>query len=34
MINSWNFYEIFSKGNLKVILFLGFYLEINWLNII
>jgi hypothetical protein len=28
------FYEFFFKGNLEVILFLGFYLEINWLNLI
>jgi hypothetical protein len=27
-------YEFFSKHNLEVILFLGFYLEINWLNMI
>jgi hypothetical protein len=27
-------YEFFLKGNLEVILFLGFYLAINWLNMI
>jgi hypothetical protein len=29
-----SFYEFFSKGNFEVILFLGFYLEINLLDMI